>query len=107
MACHETHDAHCIGWLMNQVGDGNDIGLRLRLLSCENANDIKLCGKQHGTFGETLPKAAKPVTMAQVRQLMATWGRKGGMAKSPAKAAAAAKNGKLGGRPRKNDVKPQ
>lgn len=25
MACHETHDAHCMGWLVNQIGPGNNI----------------------------------------------------------------------------------
>src|SRR3954468_218997 len=36
MACHETDDAHCIGWLVNQLGPGNNIGLRMRMMSCEN-----------------------------------------------------------------------
>lgn len=55
MACHETHDAHCIGWLVNQVGPGNNIGLRLRMMSCENAGAIRLRGEQHQTFADTLP----------------------------------------------------
>lgn len=55
MACHETHDAHCIGWLMNQLGPGNNIGLRLHMRDCENSGAIKLAGKQHETFAETLP----------------------------------------------------
>lgn len=57
MACHETHDAHCIGWLVNQVGSGNNIGLRLSLRNCENARDIKLQGEQHKRFEDTLPEA--------------------------------------------------
>jgi hypothetical protein len=55
MACHETHNAHCIGWLVNQIGPGNNIGLRLRLISCENAHAIRLCGEQHERFEDTLP----------------------------------------------------
>lgn len=55
MACHETHDAHCIGWVVNQVGSGNNIGLRIRMMSCENYGSIKLQGEQHQTFEETLP----------------------------------------------------
>jgi hypothetical protein len=55
MACHETHDAHCIGWLVNQLGSGNNIGLRIRMMSCENAKSITLRGDQHETFEETLP----------------------------------------------------
>lgn len=56
MACHETHDAHCIGWLMNQLGPGNNIGLRIQMMSCTNGRKIRLRGAQHETFEETLPK---------------------------------------------------
>ena len=55
MACHETDDAHCIGWLANQLGPGNNIGLRLRMMTCENARKIRLVGEQHETFEDTLP----------------------------------------------------
>ncbi len=56
MACHETHDTHCIGWLVNQVGAGNNIALRIKMMACENAGEIKIAGKQHEKFAETLPK---------------------------------------------------
>ena len=56
MACHETQDAHCLGWLANQVGPGNNIGLRLHLMTCENVNEVKLIGEQHETFEDTLPQ---------------------------------------------------
>lgn len=55
MACHETHDAHCLGWLMNQLGPGNNIGLRLAMLNCENIRDVNLVGEQHRCFEDTLP----------------------------------------------------
>lgn len=55
MACHESDEAHCIGWLVNQVGPGNNIALRLRMMTCENARAIRLRGEQHRTFEETLP----------------------------------------------------
>lgn len=55
MACHETHDAHCIGWLVNQLGPGNNIGLRIQMISCTNAAAIRLRGEQHETFEDTLP----------------------------------------------------
>jgi len=55
MACHETDDAHCIGWLMNQLGPGNNIGMRLRMMSCENSSQLKLVGDQHDRFEDTLP----------------------------------------------------
>jgi hypothetical protein len=55
MACHETGDAHCLGWLAHQCGPGNNIGLRMHMMSCENARDVKLVGEQHETFEDTLP----------------------------------------------------
>lgn len=56
MACHETHDAHCVGWLVNQLGPGNNIGLRISMRDCENLDRVKTVGEQHETFKETLPK---------------------------------------------------
>lgn len=59
MSCHEhppSDEAHCIGWLMHQLGSGNNIGLRIRMMSCENARDIKLDGEQHACFEDTLPE---------------------------------------------------
>jgi hypothetical protein len=32
MACHETDSDYCVGWLHNQLGVGNNIGLRLDIL---------------------------------------------------------------------------
>ncbi|CAB4158957.1 hypothetical protein UFOVP708_37 [uncultured Caudovirales phage] len=55
MACHETHDSHCIGWLANQVGPGNNIGMRMQMSRCENGNRIRLRGEQRETFEATLP----------------------------------------------------
>jgi len=55
MACHETDDAHCIGWLYNQLGRGNNIALRLRMMTCSNFQDTRTVGKQHHYFEQTLP----------------------------------------------------
>lgn len=55
MACHEDHSNHCIGWLANQLGPGNNIGLRMAMRSCENLCDVKLVGEQHERFEDTLP----------------------------------------------------
>jgi hypothetical protein len=55
MACHETEKAHCIGWLVNQVGRENNIGLRIKMLSCANRDKITTVGEQHKTFEDTLP----------------------------------------------------
>jgi len=56
MACHETDDAHCVGWLMNQLGPGNNLALRIHVTTCENIGKVRLVGEQHETFEETLPK---------------------------------------------------
>lgn len=59
MACHESEkgeEEYCIGWLANQLGEGNNIGLRIKMLNCSNVKDIELVGKQHKTFKDTLPK---------------------------------------------------
>ena len=55
MACHETGGAHCIGWVHNQIGRGNNIGLRIKMMTCENIGKIKLLGDQHENFEDTLP----------------------------------------------------
>jgi hypothetical protein len=54
MACHEHHREPCIGWLNNQIIN-NNIGLRVRMMTCENSGDIQIIGKQHPTFDDTLP----------------------------------------------------
>jgi hypothetical protein len=56
MACHETDDAHCVGWLANQLGAGNNVGMRIRMMSCGNAGKIRLRGDQHACFEDTVPK---------------------------------------------------
>ena len=55
MACHETHATPCIGWLMNQMGPGNNIGLRIAVANGQFDADVELDGPQHSTFEETLP----------------------------------------------------
>lgn len=55
MACHETQDSHCLGWLANQLNQGNNIPLRLQMMSCSNLKDVHLIGEQHETFEDTLP----------------------------------------------------
>ena len=58
MACHETDEAHCIGWVHNQLGDGNNIALRLRMADCQNISKLRLRGEQHPNFESTLPSGA-------------------------------------------------
>lgn len=58
MSCHE-HDAeeqtYCVGWLMNQLGPGNNIALRMTMRDCTNIRDAILVGDQHDHFEDTLP----------------------------------------------------
>jgi hypothetical protein len=59
MACHEHppgDEAHCVGWLAHQLGPGNNIGLRLQMLRCENIGQVTLDGEQHERFEDTLPE---------------------------------------------------
>lgn len=58
MACHYSkigNETPCVGWLVNQLGVGNNIGLRLKMVSCENADEIEVFGEQHEKFEDTLP----------------------------------------------------
>lgn len=62
MACHYSepeNEQHCIGWLWNQLNEGNNIGLRLSMLDYENAAEIEVFGKQHKTFAETFKTGRK------------------------------------------------
>ncbi len=58
MACHETHDSHCIGWLVNQLGPGNNLAMRFKMMNCTNGQDIETVGDQHEEFEETIPNAS-------------------------------------------------
>jgi len=58
MACHhskEGQEEHCIGWVHNQLGVGNNIMLRIQMMSCDNIKDMKVYGPQHINFEDTLP----------------------------------------------------
>ena len=56
MVCHESADALCVGWVSQQCGPGNNVPLRLRMLSCENRAALELLGEQHDRFEDTLPR---------------------------------------------------
>lgn len=72
MACHEHkpgEEAHCVGWLVNQLGPGNNIPLRIKMMTCTNVAHLTLVGKQHATFEDTLPPqsgATKPRRKSRV-----------------------------------------
>ena len=55
MACHETHKAHCIGWMAHQLGIGENLVLRLETMTCTNIEKMQIVGEQHPNFESTLP----------------------------------------------------
>ena len=62
MACHHSRpgkEQYCIGWLYNQLGPGNNIGLRLKMMHYKNVGDIQIFGDQHEKFEDTLPKVVE------------------------------------------------
>ena len=62
MACHEHplgREVYCVGWLMNQLGPGNNTPMRIRMRGCENIGEVELDGEQHDTFEATLPTSRK------------------------------------------------
>lgn len=58
MACHESKvgkEVPCVGWLANQLGPGNNIGLRLWARG-KIKKPLELVGEQHERFEDTLPE---------------------------------------------------
>ena len=58
MACHETtggDELPCVGWLVHQIGPGNNIGLRLAAASGHVDMNVKPIGEQHACLADTLP----------------------------------------------------
>ena len=59
MACHHSKPGEpepCVGWMHNQLGVGNNIGLRLQAMQWDNVGELTTHGPQHQTFEDTLPK---------------------------------------------------
>ena len=58
MACHETDEEPCVGWLDNQLGRGNNIPLRIHasMGRLDGWLDYEVVGPQHQSFDATLPK---------------------------------------------------
>ena len=53
--CHETDDLPCVGWMINQLGPGNNLLLRLAVINGKIDADVRTSGPQHACFQETLP----------------------------------------------------
>jgi len=59
MACHEStqdNSIPCVGWVNQQLGIGNNIRLRLAVMSGRISGRGKLDGEQHETLEDTLPQ---------------------------------------------------
>jgi len=59
MACHDTPEGReqaCVGWMMNQLGPGNNIPLRVHVIHNRDLADVETVGDQHATFEDTLPQ---------------------------------------------------
>ena len=57
MACHYApvgQEFPCAGWLFNQLGGGNNIGVRMAVIR-GSLPMPEIDGKQHPTFDDTLP----------------------------------------------------
>lgn len=62
MACHETPpgaELPCVGWLVHQLGPGNNIGLRLLVITGQVDANVATVGPQHECFEDTLPKKSR------------------------------------------------
>ena len=58
MACHETmpgRELPCVGWLSHQIGEGNNLALRLAVMTGKIDANVKTVGPQHQRFEDTLP----------------------------------------------------
>lgn len=58
MACHETpvgRELPCVGWLVHQMGPGNNLPLRLAVMRGHIDANVETVGPQHERFEETLP----------------------------------------------------
>lgn len=58
MGCHEhttPDEVMCVGWLMQQLNQGNNLAMRLAINNYANAHKLETVGEQHKTFEDTLP----------------------------------------------------
>lgn len=58
MTCHEAkrgYELPCVGWFVNQRDSGNNIGLRLAILTKHIDPNVRTVGPQHECFEDTLP----------------------------------------------------
>jgi len=61
MACHESPpgaERECVGWVLNQLGPGNNLALRMRARD-GRYKKFRTVGPQHERFEDTLPKGTR------------------------------------------------
>ena len=61
MACHQTErgaELPCVGWLANQLGEGNNLSLRLAVMNGRVDANVRTVGPQHARLEDTLPQGA-------------------------------------------------
>lgn len=59
MACHESpvgREVPCVGWLLNQLGPGNNIPLRFLVMNGRIDANVEAVGPQHERLEDTFPK---------------------------------------------------
>lgn len=62
MACHETpvgREIPCVGWMIQQLGEGNNIGLRILVMTGRIDGNVRTVGEQHARLEDTFPKHRK------------------------------------------------
>jgi hypothetical protein len=62
MACHDTspgREKACVGWLVNQLGPGNNLALRMQAILGQVDVNVETIGEQRDRFEDTLPKRSK------------------------------------------------
>lgn len=77
MACHYSKPGEefpCAGWLYNQIGPGNNLGVRLRVMTGQMPVPV-IDGAQYETFEETLCNTPGP---SETRTASSTNSRKTG-----------------------------
>lgn len=74
MTCHEYAvgaEKLCVGWVMNQLGPGNNIALRLKARAGRLDINVRTVGPQHELFEDTLPKTGRAKRAKRAKKVQA------------------------------------
>lgn len=69
MACHETpvgKELPCVGWLVHQLGDGNNLALRMAVITGQVNADVETVGEQHTCLEDLYSSCSTPQEHADV-----------------------------------------